>query len=248
MTQEKSIYQKLVEIQANLKAPKNQFNKFGGYHYRSAEDIVDAVKPLLYERGLFQTITDEVVNIGDRYYVKATVSISDGQDSITVDAYAREIEDKKGAEPSQITGATSSYARKYAMNGLFAIDDNKDSDATNTHDKGSKGSNPNKTQNLKQATQETKSEPEDELTDQKSRTAYTVALGEFQGLETQGQIKQQGKKIMDKARKNGLKEGDENKLRQEINQLMETLPEKKEDAEPKGDTNQSTEQSGEGQG
>ena len=119
---------KLIKIQNRLKAPKGQFNKFGNYKYRSCEDILEAVKPLCAEEGMQLTISDEIVMIGDRYYVKATATVTDGSESASVTAYAREEETKKGMDSSQITGATSSYARKYALNGLFCIDDTKDAD------------------------------------------------------------------------------------------------------------------------
>lgn len=128
---------KLAAIQKELKAPKSQFNSFGNYNYRSCEDILEAVKPLLGDISL--TISDEVVNIGDRYYVKAQATIDDGDHFISAIAYAREPESKKGMDESQITGATSSYARKYALNGLFAIDDTKDADTQdNTDNDGTK--------------------------------------------------------------------------------------------------------------
>ena len=123
--------EKLLNIQNKLKAPKNQKNNFGGYNYRSCEDIFEAVKPLLKEEGLTLRTTDELVLIGDRYYIKATAILSDGKNEIQNIAYAREEESKKGMDGSQITGASSSYARKYALNGLFLIDDVKDSDTTN---------------------------------------------------------------------------------------------------------------------
>ncbi len=122
---------KLLKIQMELKAPKNQTNSFGGYNYRSCEDIFEAVKPLLQEEGLVLRVTDELVNIGERYYIKATAILTNGNDTIENVAYAREEETKKGMDGSQITGASSSYARKYALNGLFLIDDVKDSDTTN---------------------------------------------------------------------------------------------------------------------
>lgn len=128
-----ALYQKLITVQGELKAPKGQFNKFGNYKYRSCEDILEAVKPLLVKNGLLLTITDDIVIVGERIYVKATVTVSDGKDSISNSAYAREEESKKGMDSSQVTGACSSYARKYALNGMFCIDDTKDSDATNTH-------------------------------------------------------------------------------------------------------------------
>ena len=122
----------LVAIQSELKAPKSQFNKFGGYKYRKAEDILEAVKPLLAKQKCTLTITDDVVLIGNRIYVKATATIKNEKGECeTTTGWAREEETKKGMDGSQITGASSSYARKYALNGLFAIDDNADSDTTN---------------------------------------------------------------------------------------------------------------------
>lgn len=122
----------LAQIQSELKAPKGQRNNFGKYNYRSCEDILEAVKPLLQERGLVILITDDIVQIGERYYVRATATIYDSEGSyISNSALAREELKRSGMDASQITGATSSYARKYALNGLFAIDDTKDADATN---------------------------------------------------------------------------------------------------------------------
>lgn len=120
--------EKLLNVITELKAPKNQRNNFGKYNYRSAEDILEAVKPLAIKNGLLPNLSDEVVMIGDRYYIKATASISDGKETMKSEAYARESEIKKGQDESQITGTASSYARKYAMNGLYLIDDNKDAD------------------------------------------------------------------------------------------------------------------------
>lgn len=122
----------LIAIQSELKAPKSQFNKFGGYKYRKAEDILEAVKPLLAKQKCTLIITDDVVLIGNRIYVKATAFIKNEKGECeTTNGWAREEESKKGMDGSQITGASSSYARKYALNGLFAIDDNADSDTTN---------------------------------------------------------------------------------------------------------------------
>ena len=122
----------LIAIQSELKAPKSQFNKFGGYKYRKAEDILEAVKPLLAKQKCTLIITDDVVLIGNRIYVKATATIkNENGECETTNGWAREEETKKGMDGSQITGASSSYARKYALNGLFAIDDNADSDTTN---------------------------------------------------------------------------------------------------------------------
>lgn len=122
----------LIAIQSELKAPKSQFNKFGGYMYRKAEDILEAVKPLLNKQKCTLTITDDIVMVGNRIYVKATATVKNEKGECeTTTGWAREEETKKGMDGSQITGASSSYARKYALNGLFAIDDNADSDTTN---------------------------------------------------------------------------------------------------------------------
>lgn len=126
----KAIYASLQAVQRDLKAPKGQFNSFGKYKYRSCEDIVEAVKPLLNDNGLILTMSDSVEEIGNRIYIKATASVIDvvTGDKVEVTAMAREPEEKKGMDTSQITGTASSYARKYALNGLFAIDDTKDAD------------------------------------------------------------------------------------------------------------------------
>ena len=124
----KTLQQKLIEIQAELKAPKSQYNKFGGYNYRNCEDILEAVKPLCAKHEIVPLLSDEIVMIGDRFYIKATAKVTDGKDEIATTAFARESKDKKGMDESQITGSASSYARKYALNGLFCIDDTKDAD------------------------------------------------------------------------------------------------------------------------
>lgn len=136
--EELSFKRRLVELQNELNAPKNQFNKFGNYAYRNCEDIYNAVKPLLKKYHMTLRMSDEIEYIGDRYYVRTTAWLTDAitdSECMTVDAYAREEETKKGMDSSQITGASSSYARKYALNGLFLIDDVKDSDTTNTESK-----------------------------------------------------------------------------------------------------------------
>jgi len=125
---------KLSQIQSEVKAPKGQFNSFGKYHYRSCEDIVEAVKPILNKHGFALLLTDEVTEVGGRVYVRATATITDGKESYAATAFAREEETKKGMDASQITGTASSYARKYALNGLFAIDDTKDADTKSPKD------------------------------------------------------------------------------------------------------------------
>ena len=132
-----NVYEKLMTVQTKLRAPKGQYNSFGKYSYRSCEDILEALKPLLGEVGAIVNVTDEIKLIGDRYYVEATASFIDTEtgERMIAKASAREAETKKGMDDSQVTGSVSSYARKYALNGLFAIDDNKDADSTNTHGK-----------------------------------------------------------------------------------------------------------------
>ena len=125
----KKIYEKLAKVQAELKAPKGQFNSFGKYHYRSQEDILEAVKPILSRQGMTINLTADIVLVEQRYYVNSTATVSAGTHTISSNAFAREPSEKKGMDESQITGTASSYARKYALNGLFAIDDTKDSDA-----------------------------------------------------------------------------------------------------------------------
>lgn len=125
---ELNLVQKLLEIQKKLKAPKNQRNSFGNYNYRSCEDILEAVKPLNAAAGILLTISDDIELVDGRHYVKATCKVTDGKDEIIVTASAREADNKKGMDTAQVTGATSSYARKYALNGLYLIDDTKDVD------------------------------------------------------------------------------------------------------------------------
>lgn len=141
------IYKQLRSVQVELKAPKSQYNAFGKYKYRNCEDILEAVKPILDKHGLTLTISDSIEAIAERFYVKAEAIVSnDGGEMVNVIGYAREEESKKGMDGSQVTGASSSYARKYALNGLFCIDDTKDSDTTNEHGKSeSQAKAPSKT-------------------------------------------------------------------------------------------------------
>lgn len=137
---EMTIFEKLQHIQTEMKAPKNLFNSFGNYNYRNAESILEAFKPFGSKYGITLTLVDEIVNIGDRYYVKATANLINNADgnTVSVPAYAREAESKKGMDESQVTGATSSYARKYALNGLFLLDDTKDADTDEYHEEAEK--------------------------------------------------------------------------------------------------------------
>lgn len=160
---------KLIHIQKELKAPKSQRNSFGNYNYRNCEDILEAVKPLLAKYECALTISDSIEAVGSRYYVKATARVTDGRDSIEVTAYAREAETKKGMDDSQITGSTSSYARKYALNGLFAIDDTKDAD-TDEYTKKSQNSTTSQ------------SKPQLEPSKQKEEPLVFKPIGKNEGL------------------------------------------------------------------
>lgn len=120
---------KIAQVQSEIKAPKNLYNDFGKYSYRSAEAILEVAKPILHKYDLVLTITDDIIQLGDRFYVKATSTITDGENSISTTAFARETLDKKGMDEAQVTGSASSYARKYSLNGIFCLDDNKDPDS-----------------------------------------------------------------------------------------------------------------------
>ena len=145
----KTIFEKMVEIQKDLKAPKGQTNNFGKYKYRSCEDILEAVKPLLAKHGLVINITDSLTATenNERVYIKAEVIVTDGENSMRTEALARESLTKKGMDDSQITGTASSYARKYALNGMFAIDDTKDADTMDNSKEDKKAATPSKTAN-----------------------------------------------------------------------------------------------------
>lgn len=171
-TKEKGLtfIEKVISVQRDLKAPKSQYNKFGKYYYRNAEDILNSAKPLLADKGLVLTITDEIILVGERYYVKATATITDGEQSISTNALAREDNTQKGMADSQVTGSTSSYARKYALNGLFCIDDTKDADTLNTH-----GNEQPKQSNIEEAIQE--------IVSAKDRKALTSVWNKYQQLQ-----------------------------------------------------------------
>lgn len=171
-----NFYQKLIKVQATLNAPKGQYNSFGKYHYRSCEDIMGAVKPLLAEHGLVQFVSDEIVLIGDRYYVKATVTVTDGENTHSVSALARESLNKKGMDDAQVTGSTSSYARKYALNGMYNIDDTKDADTNEYRQQANQKAH----QQVKQAA--TGFDPEKALSNFTSSASNAQTLEQLQGL------------------------------------------------------------------
>lgn len=175
------IYEKLIQVQTKLKVPKSQFNAFGKYSYRNCEDICEALKPLLREVGATLTLTDEVILIGDRYYVQATACFTDIEDGeiIYTKGLAREEDSKKGMDLSQVSGSTSSYARKYALNGLFAIDDTKDADFTNKHGKEDA---PDKTENKQPPKQPPKQEPKQEFAPKQETPSDKVTIEQIQRM------------------------------------------------------------------
>lgn len=154
----------LIDIQSKLKAPKGQYNSFGKYRYRSCEDILEAVKPLLRDAGCTLTITDDIITVQNRIYVKATATIKDAEGNTeSVTAFAREPEGKKGMDESQVTGTASSYARKYALNGLFLIDDTKDADTDeNRNEREGRAAQQSKQQSRQKPQQEPRQEPNPE--------------------------------------------------------------------------------------
>ena len=188
-------YKKLMRIQSDLKAPKGQKNAFGGYKYRSCEDILEAVKPLLRREEMILIISDEIISVEGRVYIKATATVSDGVTFMKAEALAREADTKKGMDPSQVTGATSSYARKYALNGLFCIDDTKDAD-TDAYTKQTQEKKPDFGSASKPEPQQTESdqpfnieEPEEESAElrglrelmKKDKITEDQVLGAFKG-------------------------------------------------------------------
>lgn len=173
----KELVEKISRIQSKLKAPKSQYNKFGQYAYRNQEDILEAVKPLLAAEKLMQTISDEVIAVSGRIYVKALVTVSDGESFVVVSAFAREAEDQKGMSSAQVTGSTSSYARKYALNGMYAIDDTKDADATNDHGKAAPAPTATSPATVTQANSAATIAPASNTTSAKVETTPTAKTG-----------------------------------------------------------------------
>lgn len=172
------LVKKLIQIQNRLKAPKSQYNSFSNFYYRSAEDILEALKPLLMEQELTLFINDEIVQIGERYYIKAVCTLTDGKENIETQAFAREAENKKGSDESQITGACSSYARKYALNGMFCIDDAKDPDSEDNRET-------KKTQSAKREFKKTEPKKEESKTEEfiSEDTDIILGLDEIQTLK-----------------------------------------------------------------
>ena len=181
-----NLREKLTSIQTSLKAPKSQFNSFGKYHYRSCEDILEALKSHLASTKTAIIINDEIIAVGTRIYVKSTVTLLDNEseETITATASARESEDKKGMDSSQLTGATSSYARKYALNGLFCIDDNKDADSADNSKEDKKPKEPKSEQ--KEYKCEKCGKPFESWTDSKGKTWTAGQVAHFSKNKNNG--------------------------------------------------------------
>lgn len=177
-TTKKTLSDRLAAVQSQLKAPKGQYNSFGKYAYRSAEDILEAVKPLLAKNGLSMTISDEVLSVGSLAYINATVEVFDGEDSVSASAQAGIDPSRKGMDIAQSFGSSSSYARKYALNGMFLIDDTKDADATNDHKPRAAAPAPrtsNETNTFQQAIEYIKAAK----TKSAKETAYKAVMGKY---------------------------------------------------------------------
>lgn len=185
-----AVHKKLTKIQTEIKAPKNLFNDYGKYYYRNAESIYEAVKPFLAKEDCSLTVEDDVVQIGDRFYIKATVTLTDNKDgdSISVSAIARESIDKKGMDSSQITGATSSYARKYALNGLFLLDDTKDADSDEYKVQSDNVSKKEQKSNEKSAKVQKETPEEEKLNEEMRNSVDSVYLPTKDGKPSQEQI------------------------------------------------------------
>lgn len=185
-----SIHEKLLSIQEELKAPKGQHNDFGNFNYRSCEDILEAVKPLLVKHKAVLTISDEIINLSNRFYIKATAAIADleSNTSIEIHGYAREPESRPKMDEAQVTGSSSSYARKYALNGLFCIDDTKDPDTTNNG--SSQGKNGSKANSG--SSQKTQPKKEETLTPSEFHTL--VQMADKKGVDYETICKRYGKK------------------------------------------------------
>ena len=203
------IYEQLANVQHELKCNKSLYNSFGKYSYRSTELIMEAVKPLLFSNDLCLIITDSVELIGDRFYIKATATIYNKEgEQISTTAYAREEEGKKGMDASQVTGSTSSYARKYALNGLLAIDDTKDADATNTHG----------------VTSDSKGTPANNKTNNITST-YKLTEGQIKRLYAIGYKKGYSREYMNKLVNTKYKKSIENLTKEEYDYICNTLGE-----------------------
>lgn len=199
-----SLKEKLLKVQSELKAPKSKINNYSPskFHYRSAEDILEAVKPLLVEARLLQTISDEVVLIGDRFYIKATVTIVDveTEESISVSALAREVETKKSFDESQITGSASSYARKYAMNGMYCIDDGNDADGDDNTEAGqTKQKTAPKPQTKPQAKPQAKKDPDPDPDDDRPTLKTVLYEADQKGISKDDVVEVWKKQFGDKA-------------------------------------------------
>lgn len=183
-----NLREKLTSIQTSLKAPKGQFNSFGKYHYRSCEDILEALKSHLASTKTAIVINDEIIAVGTRIYVKATATLLDNEseETISISASARECEDKKGMDSSQLTGATSSYARKYALNGLFCIDDNKDADSSDNSKDDKKPKEQKQEQKQEQYKCEKCSKPFEPWTDKNGKTWSPGQVAHFSKNKNNG--------------------------------------------------------------
>ena len=203
------IYEQLANVQHELKCSKSLYNSFGKYSYRSTELIMEAVKPLLFSNDLCLTITDSIELIGDRFYIKATATVYNKEgEQISTTAYAREEEGKKGMDASQVTGSTSSYARKYALNGLLAIDDTKDADATNTHG----------------VTSDSKTTPANNKTNNTTNT-YKLTEGQIKRLYAIGYKKGYSREYMNKLVNAKYKKSVEDLTKEEYDYICGTLGE-----------------------
>jgi len=228
-TKAKDVHTKLMHVQSKLNVPKRHYNSFGKFYYRTTEDVLNALKPILAEYDLTLLLHDAPVEVADRVYIQATAELrcNDSMVSITNTAYAREGASKSGMDEMQLSGAASTYARKYALNGLFLIDDTLDSDSSEQQASSNHGLKSAAKTKQKGKTQSAPEEAKQE-SDEASKQAYQEALAKFKALQSDQELMSEGSKIFREAQKKGLSEGDESRLRQDVGLIRKEMADYKE--------------------
>lgn len=225
-TKAEDVHTKLMHVQSKLNVPKQHYNNFGKFYYRTNEDVLNALKPLLVEQNLTLLLYDVPFQVADRVYIQATAELrsNDSGTVVTNTAYAREGASKSGMDEMQLSGAASTYARKYALNGLFLIDDTLDSDASEKQASSSHGLKSAAKSKSKQSGKTQSSEVSEEA----SKEAYEEALRQFKQLKSDQEVMSEGAKIFREAQKKGLSEADESRLRQDVGLIRKEMADYKE--------------------
>lgn len=223
------VHTKLMHVQSELNVPKQHYNNFGKFYYRTTEDVLNALKPLLKKHNLTLLLYDTPFQVADRVYIQATAELkcNDSTTAITNTAYAREGASKSGMDEMQLSGAASTYARKYALNGLFLIDDTLDSDSSEQQTSSNHGLKSAAKGKQKGKTQGAPEEAKQE-SDEASKQAYQEALNKFKALQSDQELMSEGSKIFREAQKKGLSESDESRLRQDVGLIRKEMADYKE--------------------